>query len=324
MEKGLTKRTETRVVTREGAIPAERHPVNVYLATLSKGSRRAMAQALRVVQEIAGVGENDWPAMRYPHVALIRSELDEHYAPATTNKILSALRGVAKQAWLLGYMSAEDYQRIRAIGNVRAEAIPAGRLVTQGEIRALFDACAADPSPAGVRDAAILGLLAGCGLRRAEVAALEFADYRSHDEERGKLVVKGKGRRQRLLWLVNGAKWALDDWIATARASWEGPLFCPIRKDGAILWDEGPLSQQAIYAILAKRAEQAHLEPLTPHDLRRTFVSSLLDAGVDIATVARLCGHASVNTTARYDRRPEEAKRKALESLHIPYQRRER
>jgi site-specific recombinase XerD len=58
------------------------------------------------------------------------------------------------------------------------------------------------------------------------------------------------------------------------------------------------------------------------HDLRRTFVSDLLDTGADIATVAKMAGHASVSTTARYDRRPEEARRKAVGLLHVPYRRR--
>ena len=81
------------------------------------------------------------------------------------------------------------------------------------------------------------------------------------------------------------------------------------------------MTAQAIYNMLGKRAQESGIKNFSPHDLRRTFISHLLDAGADIATVSRMAGHANVQTTARYDRRPEEAKRKAAELLHVPYTR---
>ena len=79
------------------------------------------------------------------------------------------------------------------------------------------------------------------------------------------------------------------------------------------------MTSQAIYNMLFKRAEEAGIKNFSPHDMRRTFISHLLDAGADIALVSKMAGHANIQTTARYDRRPEEAKRKAVESLHVPY-----
>ena len=110
---------------------------------------------------------------------------------------------------------------------------------------------------------------------------------------------------------------ALSDWL-TIRGSRPEPLFWGIgnRNKG------GRLTTQAIYTMLRRRAKEAGLDSLSPHDFRRTFVGDLLDRGADIATVQKLAGHASVVTIARYDRRSEEAKLKAAELLHAPYQKR--
>ncbi|MEK6208567.1 MAG: site-specific integrase [Chloroflexota bacterium] len=71
------------------------------------------------------------------------------------------------------------------------------------------------------------------------------------------------------------------------------------------------LTDQAIYGVMRRRAADAGVARFSPHDCRRTFVGDLLDSGVDLVTVKGMAGHASVQTTARYDRRGEAAKRKA-------------
>ncbi len=114
---------------------------------------------------------------------------------------------------------------------------------------------------------------------------------------------------------------ALRDWLAM-RGNDGSALFVAINKGGKLDTSKG-INSQAIYNMLAKRASDAHIKEFSPHDMRRTFVSDLLDAGADIATVAKMAGHSNVQTTARYDRRPEDAKRKAAGLLHVPYQRRD-
>lgn len=303
------------------AVPplADRHPAFTYLASLSLGSRRTMRQSLDVIAGIISAGMLDaqtlpWAALRYTHATAVRSVLAERYAPSTANKILAALRGVLKEAWRLGLMDAETYRRASDLPGVRGERLPRGRALTTGELRSLFRVCGEDPTPAGARDAAMLAVLYGAGLRRSEVVALDLEDY---DLETGALTVRqGKGRKDRLGYASNGAQAALSAWFAV-RGGEAGPLFFPIDKGGTIYHRR--LTDQAVLVILEKRAGQAGVAKFSPHDLRRTFISDLLDQGADLATVQQLAGHANVSTTARYDRRGEKAKRKAADLLHVPY-----
>lgn len=288
----------------------------VYLATLSENGRRAMLRCLDVVAGyLAGIDALGfpWGALRYQHVAAVRRELILEYSPATVNLTLSALRGVLKQAFLLGQMAADDYRKAIAVKGIKNHTLPAGRELSAGEIAAIMSVCEGDPRPAGVRDGALFALMYSAGLRRAEVVALNLSDY---SEETGELIIRGKGNKERLGYLTNGAARAMRDWLMV-RGDHPGALFFPIRKGGAI--QLRCMTAQSVYKMLRRRGEEAGASAFTPHDLRRSFVSHLLAAGEDISIVSKMAGHADVSTTARYDRRGELAKKKAAELLHVPY-----
>jgi len=82
---------------------------------------------------------------------------------------------------------------------------------------------------------------------------------------------------------------------------------------------ERRLAYEGVAVILRDRAAAAGVAPFTPHDMRRTYISELLDAGTDLATVQKMVGHESVTTTAGYDRRGDAAKRKAAALVHVPF-----
>lgn len=297
--------------------PMDQNPAAVYLAGLSATGRRTQKQALDTIAGILTGNANcfslDWSIIRYQHTAAIRAQLVQHYKAATVNKMLCALRGVLRQAWLLRLITAEDYQQAAAVKSVTGETVPAGRELQPGELGALLSACEQDLSPAGARDAAIIALMYGAGLRRDEVVHLQRESY---DPETGKLVIIGKRNKERTAYLTNGAAAAMSDWL-NVRGDETGPLFIPINKGGKMLFEQ--MTNQAVYNLLAKRAALAGVRKFSPHDMRRTFVSDLLDAGADISTVAKMAGHANVQTTMRYDRRGEQAKQRAAGLLHVPY-----
>lgn len=316
-----------RLLGDDGKLAASRpNPALVYLATLSSGSRPTMTRALNTIAAIV-VGDEDarrqgdlyaslpWHRLRFEHTNAIRTALAERYAFSTANRMLSALRGVLRAAWRLELMTADEYGRATAIEPVRGERIPAGRAVAAGELSALLNVCGQDA--AGIRDAAVIAVLYAGGLRRAELVGLDMADYEQSDGGGVLTVRRGKGNKQRTVPMAGGAVLALGDWLAV-RGDDPGPLFTGLgnRNRG------GRLTTQAVYSMLRERTRAAGVPALSPHDMRRTFVSDLLDAGADIATVQRLAGHSSVETTARYDRRDERAKAAAVAKLHVPYRRR--
>lgn len=304
--------------------PLTLHPAAVYLAHLAPGSRPTMEQALNTIARLLTNGQGDvytlnWAALRYQHTAAIRASLMQQFAPATANKMLCALRRVLREALRLDLMDATDYAKAVDFPSIKTKKELRGRALSPREIAALFQVCQEDPTPTGARDAALIAILRGGGLRRAEAVNLELRDF---TVTTGELKVRdGKGGKDRTVYLPSAAVTVVEDWL-TMRGKKPGPLLCPIRKGGKI--QPRRMTPQAVLLIIRKRATEAGVESFSPHDFRRTFCSDLLDAGTDIVTVQKLAGHASPVTTAKYDRRGEEVKRKAVEQLGIPYTRRHR
>jgi len=275
-----------------------------------------MASKLRRAAAVLGFGDPlqvPWGDLRFQHVAAIRSRLrEEGLAPGTVNCLLHALKGVARAAFRLGLLSGEDLARIREVEPLRYARELAGRALTADEVKALIRVCVKDRRTQGRRDAALLSVLFATGMRRSEVVALALEDY---DRETGALLLHGKGDRERKVYLAGQAKAAFDGWL-DVRGESPGSVFVPITKGGSI--DLRPVTDQWVYACLRRRARQAGVKRFSPHDLRRTFTTLMLERGADLLTVSRFVGHANVETTRRYDRRGEVAKRKLAQMVDTP------
>lgn len=318
----------TALVLAENELPLPQQPHIAYLASLSSPeSRRTMAKALGAIAsalmgELANVRERSpfsripWHKLTYADTSAIRTTLLEQYSPATVRLYLAALRGVLHQAWKLGQMSSEDYQKAADLEGVPGETQPAGRELKPEEFTELMRVCQKDPSPAGPRDGAIIALLYAAGLRRAEVVALSCADY---DSMSGRLMIPGKQHRYRSVYITNAAADALEDWLIVRGYS-DGPLFVSINRGGVL---GSSMTPQAVYNVLLKRGQQAGVANFSPHDLRRSFVRDLLGSGENISRVAEMAGHASAATTARYHRGSEETRKQAAEPLYVEQRKRQ-
>ncbi|MFN6460828.1 MAG: tyrosine-type recombinase/integrase [Nostoc sp. DedVER02] len=293
------------------------NPAAVYLASLGTGSRRTMRQALDAIATLATNDTCDamtcpWGLLRYQHTMAIRSTLMEKHAPATANKMLAALRRVLKEAQRLGQMSAEDYAKASDIKRVKASGLLKGRSLSADELGKLLNVCVEDKSIFGVRDAAMLMVLR-IGLRRSEVVKLDLSDF---DPTEGSVKVRGaKGRKDRIVFFPDAAIALVENWVKI-RGDDPGPLLLPISKSSNPVWRR--LSDQAVMFIMLTRSVTAGVSNFTPHDFRRTFAGDLLDTGVvDIVTVQNLLGHSDPATTAKYDRRGDAAKKRAVNLLSL-------
>lgn len=296
--------------------PDDRNPVKVYLLSLSSlHSRRTLYAALRRVSERyrqCAPEAFPWWNLRYQHAHKIRADLASELAPATANKTLSALRQILRHCRRLGLMTAEECAGASDVPAVKGERVPPGRALSVEEIQRLL--AEAETAPVlGVRNRAMVMVLAGCGLRRSELSGLDFKDYLP---ETSQLRVLGKGNKERLVPLHPAVEESLNAWLRKYRGYAPGPLFCRGENGGQVLIGER-ITHQGVYSVIKRLCERASVLGIRPHDFRRTFISVLLDEGRDLAVVSKLVGHASVETTSRYDRRSERAGRKAVEAFNV-------
>jgi integrase/recombinase XerD len=248
-------------LTVEPPITERRHPVFIYLGSLpTEASERAMRAALERVVALFGfeLHQLKWWGLPVRHVWSIRRRLaDEGYSAASVNQSISAIRGVLGVAHDRGLMGTELYLADLAVPMLRAasstRAIPSATKVGR-----LLQTVGKDRSPRGRRDAAILAVIAGGGLKRSEATSLRLADV---DAEKGTLRLGDEtvrlGRHERA---------TLRAWILQ-RGRKGGPLFQPIDKAGNRT--ERAMSGQAIADVVAARGAAAKIEGLRPEDLRR-------------------------------------------------------
>ncbi len=172
-----------------------------------------------------------------------------------------------------------------------------GNWLTKEQVNDLLNA-PSSKSLIGKRDRAILVLLIGCGLRRAELLLLNVDHLQQRDARRVIPDLLGKGNRVRTVTIPAGVKARIDLWTTAARIS-EGRLFRPVTKAGVVL-GRGIQDEKAIWRLVVRYARETELGKLAPHDLRRTCAKLCRKAGGDLEQIQLLLGDASVLTTERY------------------------
>jgi integrase len=270
------------------------------------GSLQRVLRALDRPAKPGDVAVFPWERLGAAGYERARSVVAAKYPPATARHAMVAVRGVMRMAWRQGKLDRDTMERTIDGQKIGGDSEPAGRMLSAGEVRAMAEAAATAP-----RDAALLTVAVYGGLRRAEISDLDLSDVGS-----SRVIVRhGKGNKRREVALPSAALTAIEAWLKL-RGTAPGPLFYSANRGGNFVGARR-LSANGVHHALIALGRRANIDPLpTPHDFRRTFASMMLAAGVDLVTVQKRMGHRDPATTAKYDRRAEDAaQRKAADAL---------
>jgi integrase/recombinase XerD len=204
-------------------------------------------------------------------------------------RYLSAVRGLFRFLWTTQAIARDPTELLERPR--QRSGLPV--VLTRAEVEALLAAPDLG-DPRGVRDAAMLYTMYASGLRVSELVNLKPADVLA---DRGLLKVEGKGRKQRLVPIGDVALAAIARYAREVRPGWAKPaerrLFVSARGTG--------LTRQAFWQIVRRYAiAQGILKPISPHKLRHSFATHLLEGGADLRAVQSMLGHADIATTQIY------------------------
>ena len=210
-------------------------------------------------------------------------------SPVTMGRKLAAIRSFCAYLCRIGVLEGNPARPIR--NPKTPQTLP--RFLMESEVERLLDA--PDGSPEGIRDSAVLEVLYATGLRASELTGIEVDDI---DLDGRTLRVLGKGRRERIVPFGVHAQRALQEYVPV-RERW---IKAPSSEPAFFVTPRGKaLTTPGLRRLLARRLEHASVaKQVTPHSLRHSFATHLLNAGADLRAIQELLGHASLGTTQRY------------------------
>jgi len=252
----------------------------------------------RYVSHLAGLGVQDVSAVTEPAVSgflMSLREGDSEHQPLSAGsaaRTVVAVRGFHRFAVREGLAQQDPAAGVRPPAS--AKRLP--KALPLADIEAILEAAGAPGTSLALRDRALLEVLYGTGARISEAVGLDLDDL---DMEEGTVLLRGKGGKERMVPVGSYARQAVEAYVVRGRPDLSGvgrgtpALFLNARG--------GRLSRQSAWAVLAKAAERAGVTAeVSPHTLRHSFATHLLDGGADVRVVQELLGHASVTTTQVY------------------------
>jgi len=299
-----------------------RNPLTLYLTRLAPSSQLTMRYVLQDAADRLGfedinLEDIDWHLLQPEHVmALVAALREEGYAPNTSSLYVNAVRGVMNEAWRMSLISQDHLLKMRSVKAMAGTRLSQGRNLRRTLIRELMEVCAADPRPQGLRDAAVIGILYGSGMRKSESVNIELGQV-NFDER--SLQVTGKGNKQLIKYAPAWAFAKLEAWLAFRRSQLKPGeqddrfLFNRIRRGSHITRER--ITKHAIYYIARQRGEQVGVK-IMPHDFRRSFITRVIEE-YDLSIAQKLAHHTNIQTTANYDVRDDNERRRAVDRFDL-------
>jgi integrase/recombinase XerD len=229
-------------------------------------------------------------------LAFVHVLVGEGLAPASVTRTLVAVRGMHR------FLVAEEVRVDDPAAEIEMPRVPRGlpKALTLDQVTSLIEVVTGDDTVAR-RDRAILETLYGTGVRISELVGMSLSDLDLHD---GLVRVMGKGSKERIVPIGRHAAIALSEWTAAAGRGAMEPERWARRDDAdAVFLNQrgGRLSRQGAWGVVRRHGQSVGLgAELSPHVLRHSCATHMLDHGADIRTVQELLGHASISTTQIY------------------------
>ena len=245
---------------------------------------------------LAWYSANDKPGLTKAVVQEYKTALQAAgLSPATINQRLSAIRKLAQEAADNGLIDQATAHGVGRVKGVKSAGVRVGNWLTRDQAQALINQPDRDTRK-GWRDRAILATLIGAGLRRSEVAALDFAHIQQRDGRWVIVDLIGKGNRVRTVPVPAWTKAAIDTWAKSAAID-AGRVFRSIHKGGFLTGET--LTPQAVRDVVVEQGRTLGVD-VAAHDLRRTFAKLAYKGGSGLEQIQLSLGHASLKTTERY------------------------
>jgi len=276
--------------------------LSAYRRDLARYLQWCVQRGLKDVKSIREKDVSDFSA------SLRDPELGAPLAASSAGRILVAIRGFHRFALDEGQAEIDPSQRISPPAT--SKRLPKG--LTYEQVHQLLKVAGDTDSSNGLRDRALIEVLYGTGVRISEAVGLDLDDLNIADRS---IVVTGKGSKQRLVPLGAFAISALEDYFVRGRPA----LITKGRGTPAVFVNArgARLSRQSAYSVVSQAAERAHLGvEISPHTLRHSYATHLLQGGADVRVVQELLGHASVTTTQIYTAVTAETLREVYATSH--------